>query len=192
MKKYIPFSIITTAVLLASGCSQFNSKTDATENKTQMKTVAVANNSQSNNLPVINMSGKMVKNYEDTSTLVNDSSSAIEGKIVKNKYTINNEVHFTISTVVVTDVLESNDNIKVGDKISVLQTGGVFEYKSDPKKNKTFDTEQSMKDGQQFEVVFQDAPVIKENKKVIFLKKNIKGQLIANLYLMVIIRGDFQ
>lgn len=37
MKKYIPFSIITTAVLLASGCSQFNSKTDATENKTQMK-----------------------------------------------------------------------------------------------------------------------------------------------------------
>ncbi len=107
MKKYIPFSIITTVVLLASGCSQFNSKTDATVNKTQIKTAEVANNSQSNDFPVINMGGKMVKYYDDTSTLVNDSSSAIEGNIVKNKYIIYNEVYFTISTVVVTDVLES-------------------------------------------------------------------------------------
>ncbi|KAA0764296.1 hypothetical protein [Bacillus sp. SH5-2] len=188
MKKYIPFSIITTVVLLASGCSQFNSENDATVNKNQIKTAEVANNSQPNDFPVINMGGKMVKYYDDTATLVNDSSSAIEGNIVKNKYTIYNEVYFTISTVVVTDVLESNDNIKVGDKITVLQTGGVFEYKSDPKNKKTFDTGQSMKDGQQFEVVFENAPVIKENKKVILFLEKYKGPISCQY----VTSGDFQ
>jgi len=136
----------------------------------------------------MNVSGKMVKYYEDTSALINDSSSAIEGKVVENKYDIYNEVHFTISTVVVTDVLENNDNINKGDKITVLQTGGIFNYNSDETNKKSFDTGQQMKDGQQFEVVFEDAPVIKENKKVILFLQKYEGPISCQY----VTSGDFQ
>lgn len=80
----------------------------------------------------------MVKTYNNVNELTSDSVLIIEGSVLANNYINFKDTVFTISTVKVTNVLKDYSNIKVGDTINLLQTGGIETIKQNDNLSKSF------------------------------------------------------
>lgn len=102
-------------------------------------------------------------------------------------------ITFTISSLEVNDVVKSNNKVKNGKFIKVLQTGGISKLTDVAEKdfeNKE-EREKFLKEneGKEIELVFEGSPVIKEKQNAILFLTEYLGPIGKDLYVGT---GDFQ
>ncbi|UZW14599.1 hypothetical protein OSC52_01780 [Clostridium pasteurianum] len=176
--------------LFIYGCSNNDINKNSNQSiNTEIKS-SVAKNSNEN-IETINISASMVKTYNDINELASDSVLIIEGSILANNYINFKDTVFTISTVKVTNILKDYDNIKVGDTINLLQTGGIETIKQNANLSKSFDnpTEVKKNIGKKVEVVLENSPVLKEGQPNILFLTKYDGPITKDAYIGT---GDFQ
>ena len=144
-------------------------------------------------LQVSDMSAKLVNTYKTIDEINNDSTLAVMGTVIHNEYLDYGGLTFTLSEFKVDKVIKGN--MKNGDTIKVLQSGGISEVKYNEADAKSFEdpkeVENYLKDkiGKNFETTIEGVKVLKEDTNAILLLEEYDGPIVEDAYVGT---GDFQ
>ncbi|MGL4739880.1 MAG: hypothetical protein ACRC41_03635 [Sarcina sp.] len=193
MRKSI-LSVLILAISLSSfvGCGAKNTATGDEKNNMVSKG-EIQNNIDNDEIPVANMSGKLVNCYETLEEINKDSEIVVKGKIIKNEYIEYEGVIFTVSQFKVEDAIKGN--VSKDKVIKVLQTGGISTVKSNEMDEKSFEdpkeVEKHLKNnlGKKFESTIEGVKVLKENDNAVLLLQKYDGPITQDSYVGT---GDFQ
>lgn len=190
MKKSI-LSILFLAISLSSlvGCGAKN-----TVMNNEDKSIVNKNNiEEEEEIPVANMSGKLVNYYKTLEEINKDSEVIVKGAIIENEYIEYGGLVFTLSKFKVDDVVKGN--LVKGDVIKVLQTGGISTLKSNEMDEKSFEdpkeVEKYLKNnlGKKYEATIEGVKVLKESDNAVLLLQKYDGPVTTDAYVGT---GDFQ
>lgn len=144
---------------------------------------------------VVSYGAAMVDNYENIEELTIDSQIVVKGIIESNEYVMYDGVIFTISELLIHETISTDgQSFNNGDKIKVLQTGGIYEQVDVGADEKEFTTEEDKAafkehEGKKFEFTLEEVPVLKEDTETILFLQQYIGPLGEGLYVSI---GDYQ
>ncbi|MGL4875500.1 MAG: hypothetical protein ACRC30_12700 [Clostridium sp.] len=185
---------LVLAISLASlvGCISKNT-TILDEENNMVNRSGIQDKVDSDEIPVANMSGKLVNYYETLEEINKDSEIVVKGKFIKNEYIEYEGVIFTVSQFKIDDVIKGN--INRNDVIKVLQTGGIGAVKLNEMDEKSFENPEEVKEhlknnlGKKFESTIEGIKVLKENDNAVLLLQKYYGPITQDSYVGT---GDFQ
>lgn len=141
----------------------------------------------------LSMSGKLVNTYTTIDEINNDSTLAVMGTVINNEYLDYDGLTFTISEFKVDTVIKGN--IKSGDTIRFLQSGGIFEVKRNEEDVKSFEDPKEVEEylknniGKKLEATSGGVKVLKEDTSAVLLLQKYEGPIAEDIYVGT---GDFQ
>lgn len=193
MKKSV-LSILFLAISLSNlvGCGARNTVIN-NEDKNIISNDVAKNNIDEEEIPVANMSGKLVNYYKTLEEINRDSEVIVKGSIIENEYIEYGGLVFTVSRFKVDDVVKGN--VVKGDIIKVLQTGGISTLKSNEMDEKSFEdskeVEKYLKNnlGKKYEATVEGVKVLKESDNAVVLLQKYDGPVTTDAYVGT---GDFQ